>query len=256
MTYQTSCHKINQTPTPGIMTQTTIESMQAELENIENSLDSGSYRSGRWRLFLDHVNECDAQELASMEQDISRVSNKLHRKNHFFELPVKPAMVFELSITSSGLICFLSENPFVNLAGVVLLVMGLQPTIKFLTGSLLGIKYAYAYFLNVEPRFKMLYGTYVSLSTEKKVLYHLSGAIGTPLAMLIGFFVFSGEYVLLANACMVFFLLAALMQIGAFTAVWMGYRKIGGYVLENLTSPAMAAAELKRSQKIPVEQQS
>lgn len=241
---------------PENMNQTIIEPLQSELENIENSLDSGNYRVGQWQKFIDHMSEYDGQKLTPIAADVSRISNKLHRSHNYFELPVVPSMVFEVLITLLGFVCFFSENPFVRLAGVVLLLMSLQPLIKVVTGLLLGIRYSYVYFLNVEPRFKMFYGTYIPLSIEKKVFYHLSGAIGTPLAMLTGFVVFQGEYKLLANAFIAFFVLASLMQIGAFTAVWMGYRKIGRYVLENLTSPAKAAAELKRNQRKIVDQES
>lgn len=222
------------------------DSIEGELKKIEQSLDQGIYKKGQWQRFLNRVSFVAPQDLTDLENHITDVSNKVHRRNHYLEVPFLPGLIVEICITLMGILCLLSDNPFVLLTGVVLLAIGLQPVIKVSTGTLLGIRYAYVYFLNVEPRFKMRYGTYLKLSPPYKVFYHLSGAIGTPAAMLLGYVVFRQDYLLLADACMIFFMIAALMQIGAFTAVWLGYRKIGGYVLEQLTSPATAASELKK----------
>lgn len=227
------------------MSETPGDSLKKELAEIEQSLDQGNYKIGQWQRFLGHVCDLEPTEVASIESDITRVSNKLHRRHHYFEIPFVPGLIAEACVTLIGFIALFGDDPFIILSGVVLLAIGLQPTIKISVGMLLGIRYSYVYLLNVEPRFKMRYGSYMMIPQQKRILYHLSGAVGTPAAMLFGYLVFKVDFLLLANACMVFFMLAALMQVGAFTAVWFGYRKIGGYVLTNLTSPATAAAELK-----------
>jgi hypothetical protein len=40
-------------------------------------------------------------------------------------------------------------------------------------------------------------------------------------------------------------LMVALMQVGAFAAVWFGVRKLGPFLLTNLTTPALLAKEWK-----------
>jgi len=217
------------------------------LKEVENSLDNATYRKGDWQQLVNSSWNVDRSVILSVKEDITRVSNKLHQQKGPGKLPFWPGYVFECIASFAGILCLFSEYPFVKLAGVVMLALGLQPLIKVTTGLLLGVSYAYTYFLNMEPRFKMNYGSYLCLPGVQRVALHLAGGVGTPLAMLMGFFSFR-DYQLISNGLMLLFLVVALMQIGAFTAVWMGYPKVAGYLLENLTSPAKAAAELRRHQ--------
>lgn len=71
-----------------------------------------------------------------------------------------------------------------------------------------------------------------------------TGSLGTPIALLVGWRTTMDAPVvstlLLAAAITV-----TLMQIAAFTAVWVGLRKVGPFVLSNLTTPARLAQELQ-----------
>ena len=90
----------------------------------------------------------------------------------------------------------------------------------------------------------MQFGTYQKLERWKKIVVQLLGSIGTPLALFIGWAVLSDEpllsVLLLASA-----LAATLMQVTAFVAVWLGARRLGPFLLSNLTTPALLAKELK-----------
>ena len=229
-----------------------LDQIKADLAALELSLDEDSYQVGRWQTWLDAVDASGTRNIAAMGDDITRVSNKLHGRHQSFQLPFRPIFAAEIVLVLVGCASLISEYPFLKLAGVGMLAMGLQPLIKVLTGLWLGVSYAYVYFLNFEPRFKMNYGSYMSLPGKRRVILHLSGALGTPLAMLAGYISFR-DYQLVANGLMILFILVALMQVGAFAAVWLGYPRVAGYRLENLTSPAKAAAELRRHQSRQVQ---
>jgi hypothetical protein len=107
------------------------------------------------------------------------------------------------------------------------------------------VRYDYVYLWYVKPRFKMRFGSYFQLESLACVVFHLSGGIGTHLAMWIGFITLLPRSSLLAWGCFVLFPAAA-MQVGAFVAEWVGGRMLGPFRLSNLTNPTTAAMELKR----------
>ena len=125
-----------------------------------------------------------------------------------------------------------------------MLALCLQPLIKISMGIILGVRYSYVYLWYVEPRFKMSFGTYYKLERWQKLVLQLSGSIGTPIALLAGWRVL-GDVPLLAFLCLVGALAALLMQVSAFVAVWFGVRKLGPFLLTNLTTPALLAKEWK-----------
>jgi hypothetical protein len=68
------------------------------------------------------------------------------------------------------------------LAALVIWITTFQPLLKLAVGLALGVRYDYAYLLGVEPRIKMRFGTYLAASRPTRILLHLSGCIGSPLA--------------------------------------------------------------------------
>jgi hypothetical protein len=68
------------------------------------------------------------------------------------------------------------------IAALLLWVTSLQPLLKVSVGMALGIRYEYAYLLGIEPRFKMRYGTYLAAPRWARIVLHLSGCVGSPLA--------------------------------------------------------------------------
>ena len=77
--------------------------------------------------------------------------------------------------------------------GAMVWMATLQPLIKLMAGRLLGVQYDYFYLLAIEPRIKMRYGTYLTRPRLFRVIVHLAGTIGSPLAAY-------GAYLLLARA--------------------------------------------------------
>jgi len=137
-----------------------------------------------------------------------------------------------------------AESRPVRLVSIILLALCLQPLTKISTGILLGVRYSYVYLWYFEPRFKMRFGTYHHLARWKKLILQLSGSVGTPIALLVGWRVL-GDAPLLAMLSLAGALMVALMQVGAFAAVWFGVRKLGPFLLTNLTTPALLAKEWK-----------
>ncbi len=75
-------------------------------------------------------------------------------------------------------------------------------------------------------------------------MFHLAGSVGTPVALLVGFFVLADQPVL-AWLSLAGFAATTIMQVGAFIAAWVGVTRVGPFLLTSLTTPATAAKELK-----------
>jgi len=211
---------------------------------IERDLDASTYHVGDWQKCLSEFRDLDRATRAILTEDLTRISNKLHRRNGFHEAPTWMGFVLEYLLLATSILMMTAESTLLRFISIILLVSCLQPLIKISMGTLLGVRYSYAYLWYVEPRFKMSFGTYQKLKKWQKVVLQLIGSIGTPLALFAGYYVLSDEpqLVMLFLAAA---LLAAIMQLSAFVASWLGVRKLGPFLLSNLTTPALLAKELK-----------
>ena len=90
----------------------------------------------------------------------------------------------------------------------------------------------------------MQFGSYLCLAKWKKLVLQFLGSIGTPIALLVGWQVLKDSQVL-SLLCLLGAVATFLMQLGAFVAVWFGVRKLGPFLLSNLTTPAFLAKELR-----------
>jgi hypothetical protein len=224
----------------GISTSTI--SAQELIAHIERTLDLGTYRVGDWQTLLRTLKEQGEEADPISTPHLTRVSDKLHRRNGFPAAAAWVGMVGEYLLLGSSLLAMNAESILLRLAGVIVLASCLQPLIKITTGLALGVRYSYVYLWYVEPRFKMQFGTYHRLSPAKKLALQLMGSIGTPTALLIGWGMLQDEP-LLSMLCLAGALIAVMMQVGAFFAVGAGVRKVGPFLLTNLTTPAMLAKE-------------
>ena len=214
------------------------------MDRIENDLDSGTYQVGGWQKCLAEIRELDEGGSSMLSQDLTRISNKLHRRNRFPEAQAWMGFVFEYLLLATSIFLMTVESTPLRLVSIILLALCLQPLIKISLGVLLGVRYSYVYLWYFEPRFKMRFGTYHRLERWKKLALQLLGSIGTPIALLIGWRVLADEP-LLAALCLAGAIAALLMQVAAFAAVWFGVRKLGPFLLTNLTTPALLAKEWK-----------
>ncbi|MFT4713802.1 MAG: hypothetical protein ACJAVI_002969 [Candidatus Azotimanducaceae bacterium] len=214
------------------------------LDQVERDLDSMTYRVGDWQKCLKCLKGMEVGESSLLSQDLTRVSNKLHRRNQFLEAPAWVGFIFEYLLLASSLLAMTADSILLLIVSVVILALCLQPLIKTYTGLLLGVRYSYVFLWYFEPRFKMQFGSYHELVRWKKLLLQLSGSVGTPIALLVGWRILA-DAPLLSTLCLGFAAIAALMQVAAFVAVLCGVRKVGPFLLSNLTTPALLAKELK-----------
>jgi hypothetical protein len=119
----------------------------------------------------------------------------------------------------------------------------LQPLVKMLVAGLLGVRYSYFYVqMIVEPRVKMRYGTYLALSTPRRVIVHLAGMIGSPSAFLVVAPLIADRMPVTAEICTVFGLGFVGLNLMLFVLGFAGVRRV-----EQLTSCGAAAREIKNS---------
>lgn len=220
--------------------------MREQISNIEQSIATGTYIPGPWQRLVHEVDRLPLSQRRELSEEISRVSRALHQRHGFLALPASLALVGEWLVCITGLLLLSLDLLVVDIVAVGLITLTLQPLLKTAAGLALGVRYDYAYLWYIEPRFKMRYGTYLCLSGPKRVLLHLAGSIGTPIALWVGYLQLGEHLPWLGYLSLAGALLAGLMQVGAFAAEMAGVRMIGPFRLSQLTSPAMAAYELNR----------
>jgi hypothetical protein len=162
--------------------------LSATLEEIESQLDEGVYRPGPWAAFLRAADARPRGERRVLADQASRVSDKLHRRGRPLTLSFRAGLWLELVATLVGVMLLKAglRGAYGGqvLAAAIILTATLQPLVKIAVGHLLGIRYSYFYVWGYyEPRFKMRYGTYLCAERWQRVLLHLSGTVGSPLAL-------------------------------------------------------------------------
>ncbi len=222
-----------------------MDSIQERLLAIEKDLDSDEYRKGNFQSLVRDIERLDEEDRKALAGDVSRVSNKLHARNGFLSFPFALGYCVEVVLFVLSLFLMGQDGLIYKLVGVGFLALSLQPLVKVTTGLLLGVTYEYTYLWFFEPRFKMRYGSYVALPGSFRVILNLVASLPTPVAMWVGYQVLM-ENSFLSTAALILFFLAVALQIGAFIAELAGLRMVGPFRLSQLTSPATAAAELKK----------
>jgi hypothetical protein len=158
----------------------------AQLDAIEQSIDGGTYRAGTWQRFLEQAARATPEERRSLEEAVTRVSEKLHARKGGRRLTAPRGLAFESLATVLGLLVLAggaaSERASLVAVAAVVLGTALQPLLKTSTGIALGMDYAYAYLWRGEPRFKLRFGSYLAAPRWRRVVLHLSGTLGTPIA--------------------------------------------------------------------------
>jgi hypothetical protein len=227
-----------------IQTLPLIQTIEASLLAIEQALDAGTYRKGPWQKLTYQVEQLPLAERQRLAPDLDRVSNKLHSLKGHLQWPLLMGLLLEGALLLLGLQLLDHPDLLARIVAVGAITLSLQPSMKLVMGLLLGVRYGYMYLWYVEPRFKLQYGTYLALPAERRVMFHLAGSVGTPIALFIGYQALGAEP-WLAALCLVGCAVATLMQVAAFVASWRGVRKVGPFLLTSLTTPATLARELK-----------
>ena len=218
------------------------------LGRIESELDEGVYRPGPWAQLLRAVRQRPKRERQALAPDLSRISDQIHRRTHTPRCSFAVGLALEASATLVGVALLEAglerRSMVLVLISAAVLATALQPLVKIAVGSLIGVRYSYVYLFGVEPRFKMKYGTYLAADRWARVVLHLSGTLGSPLAL---WWVAERARAVVpraATVCEVLFPLFAAVQVLTFALGLAGVKRLGPLGLVRSTSGGGAAYEL------------
>jgi hypothetical protein len=221
------------------------------LRKIEAALDDGSYRPGPWAEFLGLARRRSRATRLALVPDVSRVSDKLHRGRHPVRFPLWVGVALAAIGTAAGVALLqwglARSHSGLAIASSIVLTITLQPPIKLAAGYLLGVRYSHFFFFGVEPRFKMRYGTYLSAERCRRVLLHLSGTVGSPLAFWWVAYRTAEALPRASAICWALFLLLVAIQVVAFSLGILGVRRLGPLGAVRHTSGGAAAYELREA---------
>jgi len=216
---------------------------------IEEELDNGRYSPGPWAEFLRSARGQSKEIRLALAADVTRVSDKLHQSRHLTRYPAWLGLVFEAVGIAAGVAMLETgldrSHTGLVIASSVVLTIALQPPIKIAVGTLVGVRYSHFFFFGIEPRFKMRYGTYLSAERWQRLLVHLAGTVGSPLAF--WWVAFRAEETLprASAICWALFLLLVTIQVLAFLLGIAGVRHLGPLGAVRHTSGGAAAYVLR-----------
>ncbi len=184
-----------------------------------------------------------------MSDDVSRVGDKIHRRNHPATLPLWIGLSLELVAVVAGVLMvdvgLRRALPGMVLVAAAILAVAVQPLLKVAVGYVVGIRYSYVYVSGVEPRVKMRYGTYLAATRWRRVVVHLSGTVGSPLALCWVGLAASNDLPDAAAICWVLFWILVAVQVVLFLVVLAGARRSGPLGMAHSSSGGSAARELR-----------
>lgn len=220
------------------------------LSSIEDSLTRSQYRPGQWENLLRDIRALPQEDRATLAEDLSRVSRELHRRHGYFSVPFAAAFAVEVALAIFGAIAlglgFRFDSNLLMIAAAALWSVAFQPLIKVSTGLTLGIGYDYAYLYHWEPRFKTTYGKYIAAPRSSRIIFHLSGMIGSPLGVWLPAALMSGDLTVASFVCRSFFWLFVAINGGTLIAALGGISKIAGFRFRD-SSAGMAALEIREA---------
>ena len=224
------------------------QAFRERIGTIEEQLEAGTYRTGSWADLLREIRAQPRPLRLDVAEDVSRASNALHRRAGHPEVSAFVGFGGAVVAAIASLVPLIggadTQSNALALAGALMLAGVAQPLVKVTTGLLLGVRYAYAFLLGFEPRFKMQFGTYLSRPRIARVAYHLSGTLGTPLALAL----VSRQAALpplTRTVSFGFALLFGAMNASFFLAALLGFSRFGPVRLA-ITSGGSAGLELRR----------
>ena len=229
----------------------TTTDLQEKLARIEQQLEAGTYQKGPGAAFLRAAEGRTPSDLAPLADDISRVSDKLHRSDGKRTLPFPIGMVLEVAATVVGFgilgVGLRDASVGAVALATAILVTTFQPLLKVGVGTLMGIRYSYAYLWGIEPRFKMRFGTYLATGRWRRVALHLSGTIGSPLALLSISILARDSMPVTSDILGALFYVLVAFQAVLFAAVLGGVRTVPFVGLLRMTSAGAAALEAQNA---------
>lgn len=223
--------------------------LRERLATIERTIDNGAYVPGAWQRLIDDLRHVPPGMHAAVADDVSRISRKLHLRQRRCTVSVTAGLCLEcFAATLGGILLALgiprASNALAILA-MILWVSSFQPLVKVASGTALGIRYAYAYLLgSIEPRFKTHFGSYLTLPAWKRMIFHLSGTIGSPLGAALVAVTADERLPIAALVSWIVFWIVIAINAAAVLGGFAGVRRIRGFRIAE-TSGGVAAIELR-----------
>jgi len=224
-----------------------MQELEAKLAELRTSVQEERYTIGDWQRLISVIDRLPFDEKRNLSLSVSETSNLLNQRHRFLRLPFVAGLIMETVLALFGFYILLTgtDNSTVALIASLALVLSLQPFVKIILGLLMGVRYAYVFLFYIEPRFKMQYGTYLTLAPAKRIIYHLSGIVGTPLALYLAMSILGPVGFPLVWLWLLFWGAVAIQAL-PFIAEWFGIKKAGPFRLSILTGAATVAFELKK----------
>ncbi len=224
-----------------------VDGLRGRIREIEARVEDGTYRPGPWAALVREVRALPGASRRVLAPDVTRASDALHRRAGHPEVGAWVGLVLEVGAVLVSLVLLIggvdTQSRALSLGGALVLGTAAQPLVKVSVGTLLGVRYSYAFLRVFEPRFKMRYGTYLARPRWARVVYHLAGTIGTPLAL----WWVSGLQSIPAwtrSACTLLAVVLVAANVGFFVAALFGAKKIGPLRVA-ITSGGNAGLELR-----------
>lgn len=209
----------------------TLDAVRHRLAAIEQDLNTGCYQPGQWQALIREVSSMSADMRGVLSEDLSRVSRTLHLRFGRRTISFPIAIAAELAATALGTallgIAIAKESNAAAVAAMFIWVMTFQPLLKIFVGTVLGVRYEYAYLLGAEPRFKMRFGTYLANSRWKRIALHISGMIGSPLAAALVAMIVGDRLRIAAVVSWSAFWLVVVVNVLMMMAALAGFRQVG-----------------------------
>jgi len=154
------------------------------LDVIEDALERGAYRPGMWSRFVAEATRSSRVERRSVADRAGRASEILHRRRCRPEIGLGAGGLAGIIAAGAGFALVEatrdSGGPLL-VVGAALLIVALHPLVKTGIRPELGIRFSGVYLRGVEPRVKLRFGTYLAAPAGSRIVFHLGGAIGSPL---------------------------------------------------------------------------
>ena len=215
---------------------------------VEHDIDAGDYRPGAWQALLKEVRRLPRTERVALANDITRVSHKRHARANRQTIPFTAGLLAEVGLAITGLallwLAIREPSNVLAIGAAALWITAFQPLVKIGAGGVLGMGYEYVYFLGVEPRFKLRYGDYLAAPRGARILFHLSGMIGSPLGAWLPTLYLGAHLRAAIDFCWAAFGLVVASNLVPFVAALAGVQRIGPLKLSRVGA-ASAASEIR-----------
>ncbi|HKD67705.1 MAG TPA: hypothetical protein VKB84_12745 [Candidatus Binataceae bacterium] len=222
--------------------------LRGRLAAIERAVDEGTYRPGPWQALLRDIRKSLFFERAALSDDVSRVSRKLHLRKPRRRTAMNRGLLLEiLAVLIGGAVIILgvgARSSILAFLGALLWMLAFEPLIKVMVGRALGVHYDYFYLLWIEPRLKMRYGTFLTRPRLLRIIVHLAGTVGSPLAAWLTYWMLSQTLPVAAALCYGAFWVLVIVNLVNFLAPLFGVHRIGPMPL-SMSSAGSAAMEIR-----------